>query len=151
MQQKESFKIWLKNKISEENQKDENDNYRYGYDDDEESINYYQLIEERSGGNCWGGRPKKYIIEDRQRPTFFMNLCLLLNENFPLKAYLELEKMIQKSEKSQSEYYGNGRTYSVESLALKDILTIIDNYDILIDENLWLNWDKFSQKRNIKY
>lgn len=79
------------------------------------------------GGTCWGGEAQEYR-EDVSEPHFLglEKLLLTLNPDFRLADYKTLESYIIKTERQQSEYYGNYTLYGEKSIPLDKLYQLIE-------------------------
>lgn len=77
-----------------------------------------------SGGSCWDDSdPRPYFRGDK--PDFKV-LDLVLQELMPNISYLQykqLENLIQSSEKTEWEYYGNQTDFGIQYIPLADLIS----------------------------
>ena len=102
----------------------------YSYIDDELSLSW--KTGEDSGGNCWGGK-STYIPCNQPQPDFSIlkEFLLTLNPDFKLRDYDSIVSLIQFSEESSREYYGNGSYFNKLSIEKKDLIIKLKEFNCL--------------------
>lgn len=81
-----------------------------------------------SGGSCWDSSNPQYYKSEKDKPRFEV-LDLVLRELKPDISFLdfrEIEKLIQSSEKTEYEYYGNYTDFAMEWIVLSDLINLLE-------------------------
>ena len=81
-------------------------------------------IGEVSGGSCWDSSNPQYYGNDSGCPDFkVLDLVIKeINPNISYLKYKEIEELIQSSEETEYEYYGNRTDFEMKFVILSELI-----------------------------
>lgn len=86
-----------------------------------------------SGGSCWESSNPQSYTSNKGKPKFEC-VDLVLKELFPNISFLqfrEIEKLIQSSQKTEWEYYGNSTDFEIEFIVLSELISKLKKFENL--------------------
>ena len=84
-----------------------------------------------SGGSCWDTSNAQPYTEENGKPKFEV-LDLVLKELMPTlmySQYVDIEKLIKSSYKTDYEYYGNCTDYEMQYIVLSDLINLLKQFE----------------------
>jgi len=86
------------------------------------------------GGNCWGNEPELYTVNLDPDDLEFTEIDNILENVSPKISFLEykkLQKLIEKGEYTEREYYGNYIDYLVLELNVDKFYNFLIEHDLI--------------------
>ena len=83
-----------------------------------------------SGGSCWENSNPQHYKSEKGKPKFEC-VDLVLKELMPNISFLqfrEIEKLIQSSQKTDCEYYGNSTDFEIEFIVLSELISKLEEF-----------------------
>lgn len=122
---------------------DENDHYNKWNDlsdiKNREVFGFRVLVDEKSGGNCWGGQAENSHVEafHNIRDTFFVDR--LLKQHFAemsLGQYVSIINNFEECDFTDGGYYGNTKQYKILEVNVKELLQKMQDFGLDVSERV---------------
>lgn len=84
-----------------------------------------------SGGNCWGDEPHPYLGEEEPEFTALDSILESVCPNISFLTYKKLGSIIEETEKSHREYYGNFSTTGIKRIKAINLYNFLKEHKVI--------------------